>query len=165
MISTCSGSMVWCRATPRANSNHFQRRPVCRPTPIEGLTRHAADKNSHLYTCITSSRLPQAGDHLKFRMTFAPLTKNGLGISSLSGSHIGTGGRSRSVWSAASFTPWDGFPTSMLSGLPPARACASSTSVLPCPTFRFRCMTGLTNSSPPSLPWLDSRPLVALDNP
>src|SRR5436853_6468316 len=52
---------------------------------------------------------------------------------------------------------------SILSGRPPALACASSTSVLPCPTFRFRCTVGLATSSPLSLPCLDSRPLVALD--
>src|SRR3984885_8448415 len=99
------------------------------------------------------------------RMAFVPLAKNGLGISSLSGSHTGTGGRSRSIWSVASFTPCDGFPTSVLRGLPPALACANSTRVLPWPALRFLCMTAFTISSPPSFPCLDSSPFVALDNP
>lgn len=67
------------------------------------------------------------------------LTKNGLGISSLSGSHTGTGATSCLT-----------LPASTLTGLPPALACANSTNVRPVPTFKLRVVTALTISSAPA---------------
>ena len=78
--------------------------------------------------------------HRKPLTTLFDLTRKGLGISSLSGSQTGTGERSRSNFSLVSLIP---LPTSMLNGRPPARACASSTRVLPPLLGMLRCMAAL----------------------
>ena len=71
------------------------------------------------------------------RITLRPLAKNGLGISSLSGSQTGGGVLSletRSAMRAAKARPFGSglrVPSASSTGLPPALACASSTNVLP----------------------------------
>lgn len=123
-----------------SNSDKRKSSKVCMSTlwthiiPHPVRPTHGSSKSHIVHNAVRT--LPH---HRMFLITFVPLAKNGLGISgSVSGSQVATS------LSAAFIVGL----ISMLNGLPPARACCSSTNVLP---PRFRCITPLSISSPPAV--------------
>ena len=98
----------------------------------------------------TISQTSSDGYYRKLRITFRPRARKGLGISSFSGSHTAGGSRSEDLRPEEQFEVRESLAHRLRSstGRPPARAWASSTSVLP-PILR--CITALNISSPPPL--------------